>query len=108
MIKKKSFELKNPMLWGGAIVSIGIVLTFLTKFVDFIRIPDALAATNKKVEEVENQVTDVKEYIKEQKIANDLMQKYVTKEEKVILSPNGKQFWNEKLKQWRPIGELDS
>lgn len=103
MVKKKPFEWKNPMLWGGAIVSLGIVFTFLTKFVDFIRIPEALAATEKKIEVVKEDVEDVKDYIKEQRIQNQLMQKMVDKDKKQILSPDGKFYFEEETGKWRKV-----
>lgn len=101
MIKKKPFDFKNPLVWGSAIVSLGIVFTFLTKAVDFFRIPDALAATNKKVEAVEVEVEDVKDYIKEQRIQNQLMQKMVAQEEEPVYSPDGKFVLDQVTGKWR-------
>lgn len=104
MIKKKSFEFKNPLVWGSAIVSLGIVFTFFTKVVDFFRLPEALASTEKKVENLEETTRDIADVLKEQKIINDYIHKQDVKEKehKQVLSPDGKRVWNEDINKWVP------
>lgn len=104
MVTKKRFiDLKNPLVWGSAIVSLGIVFTFLTKAVDFFRLPEALAATDKKVEVVKEDVEDVKDYIKEQRIQNQLMQKMIDKDKQPVLSPDGKFYLEEETGKWKKV-----
>lgn len=104
MIKKKSFDFKNPLVWGSAIVSIGIVLTFLTKFADFIRIPDAVAAEGKRIDKLEESTQQIAQVLTKQEIINDYINKKERKsDEQKILSPDGKKYWEEETKSWRKL-----
>lgn len=103
MIKKKSFDFKNPLVWGSAIVSLGIVFTFMTKIVDFFRIPDALAQTNQKVEKLENTTQQIAEVLKEQQVINKYIHEQEVKNKEKILSPDGKRYWSDEDKAWRKL-----
>lgn len=105
MIKKKSsFDFKNPLVWGSAIVSIGIIFTFFTKVVDFFRLPEALASTNEKVSELEKSEEQVAKVLERQQIINDYIHKKEAKVDKdPILSPDGRSYFDEDTKTWKKV-----
>ena len=105
MVKsKKPFDFKNPLVWGSAVVSIGIVFTFLTKTVDFFRLPDALAATNEKVSKLEESTKQIADVLTKQQVINDYINAKEKKADKEpVLSPDGKFIWNDETKKWERV-----
>lgn len=104
MIKKKTpFEFKNPLVWGSAIVSLGIVFTFLTKIVDFFRIPEAVAAESKRIDKLEESTQQIADVLKEQQVINNYIHKQEVQHKEKVLSPDGRKFWNEDMQKWEKI-----
>lgn len=100
MVKKDSFDFKKLMVFGSIPTIIIAVIGFIVVSSKTITV---YADLPKEVEQTRSDVVDVKEYIKEQKMANDLMQKIVTKNDDVVISPDGKSYYDESLKKWRPL-----
>lgn len=100
-VKKKTFDFRNPMVWGSIVVSVGIVFAFLTKVVDFFRLPEALASTNDRVTVVENEEKQLSEIIKEQQVINNYIHKQEIKSKEPMVSPDGKYILDEESGKWR-------
>ena len=101
MVKKQNHWYFSPGAIVGAIAIIGTLGTGIVKSAIYITLPDRVMAQEAKVETIED-------YIQQQVQANELLQQIVTKQEKkeVILSPDGKRYWNSESGEWRPIKEL--
>lgn len=98
-IKKKEFDIKKLMWIGGvatAILSLtGAVVASSKTITIYAELP-------KEVSEVKKEIDDVGEYIKEQRMANKLMQEMVEHKNKV-LSPDGKMYFDEDDKKWKKV-----
>ena len=97
---KKKVDITRWLWIGGVPASLGAIGFIAVSLTTYIKLPDRVASAEEKVESIED-------YIKEQRIQNDIMQKIVTDKEEVIYSPDGKKYWNDKKQEWRPIKELD-
>lgn len=101
MIKKKSFDFTNPVFIGSLIVALGVIFTFLTKFVDFIRIPEAVAAEAKRIDKLEESTSQIAKVLEKQEVINDYIHKKEMQEK--IMSPDGKKYYDEESKSWRKL-----
>lgn len=106
MIKKKSFDFKNPVFIGSIVVSLGIIFTFLTKVVDFLRVPDAIAAEAKRIDKLEESTQQIAEVLKEQSTINKYIQEQDAKDKKhdqelPVLSPDGKFYLDKETGKWK-------
>lgn len=98
MVKKEGWY-KNPTFIFSLVAGISILGAGIVKLAVYITLPDRVAAEEEKVKSVED-------YIKEQQLANHLMEKLVQekdKKEEIVLSPDKKSYWNEDKKEWLPI-----
>lgn len=97
---KKISRWRNPTAIMGFVACLGVIGTVIVKSAIYITLPDRVQAAEEKVNNIED-------YIKEQKIANDLLQKIVTKSEEeddeIIISPDGKKYFDKETKTWKPI-----
>ena len=93
-MKKKQF---NPTMIFGLIAGFGVLGTAIVKSATYITLPERVASAEEKVETIED-------YIKEQRMANELMQKIVTNDERDVFSPDGKFRWDEEKQKWVPKG----
>jgi len=100
MIKKKTLDIGKIMLWGGIPSAIIAIFGFIIASSKTITV---YADLPKEVEEVKGDVGDVKEYIKEQRMSNELMQKIVEKKDERIISEDGKRYWDADTQAWRKI-----
>lgn len=102
--KKKFFDFHNPMLWGSAIVSLGIIFAFLTKVVDFFRIPDVIAAESKRIDKLEESTQQIANVLTKQQVINDyIAYKEKQHDKEPILSPDGTKKWNPENEKWEKI-----
>lgn len=95
---KKNIWWKHPGTLLSMIAGIGIAGTFIVKSAIYITLPDRVQAAEEKVKTVED-------YIKEQQLANHLMEKLVQQKEnkELILSPDGRRYYDTDAKEWKPI-----
>lgn|SRR3990167_3569346 len=101
MAKKKSFNFQK-WLWIGAVpTALGAILIFSKTITTYAEIPA-------KVQKIEDYIQAQQQANEIQKEANALLQKIITRDEnkEIVLSPDGKFFYSEDLKKWRPIKEL--
>ena len=96
---KKKIWYQNWMWIAGIPAVIGAIVISSKTITTFAELP-------KVVEETKKDVVDIKELLKEQRMANELMQKYVIRDEEIIYSEDGKKYFNKEKQQWRPIKEL--
>lgn len=103
MVKKK-FDIKKWLFFGGIPTCIASVVGFIILSSKTVT---SYAELPEKVEKIESYVEQQKRANEIQQKANELLQKIVTKsettEEEVIVSKDGKMFWNHKDKEWQPI-----
>ena len=97
--KSQSFDFKKVLFMGAGLRTLGAIGWLAVSLATYIELP-------KRVEASEKKVATIEDYIKEQRTANDLMQKLVNKEEEIVYSQDRKTFWNKKEKKWLPIKEL--
>lgn len=100
MIKKKSFDIKKLMFFGGIPTVIVGILGFMISSSKAITV---YAELPKEVSEVKQEVEKVDEYIKEQRMQNRLMQKMVSQRDEVIYSPDGKQYFDKDEQKWKKV-----
>ena len=107
MVKKNQDWWKVPAAVIATIASVavswGVITNSNIKFVKFITVVDAVEAADKKIEAVAEDVGDIKDYIKGQQITNDLLQKIAAKDEPVVISRDGKTYWDKEKQKWLPI-----
>lgn len=100
--KTKQIEwYKKPGMIAASIAMVGALGTAVITLARYIALPQ-------RVEAVEQKTDKIEQYIERQVIQNEILTEILEKqkEEKIIISPNGKRFWDKKLKKWRPIKEL--
>lgn len=97
--KKNNFDVKKIMIIGG----IGTALLSLTGFVvASSKTITVYAELPKEVEKTKEDLGDIKDYVKQQRLSNELMQKMVEQKEKVF-SPDGKSYWDEDEHKWKKV-----
>jgi len=97
-MKKKKLKV-TPGLITATIVCIGSLGGVIIWVATMLSLPN-------RVEAVEAQTEDIKDWIKEQQYINKYYFEKEQKPKSPIISRDGKWFWDEELKKWRPIKHL--
>ena len=97
---KKKVDITRWLWIGGIPTALGAVGFIAVNLATYINLPQRVEASEQKVESIED-------YIKEQRIQNDILQKIVTDKEEVIYSPDGKKFFDKKSGTWRSVKEIE-
>lgn len=102
MVRKKGFDIKKLMFFGGIPTAIVAIISFVVLSSKTIT---AYADLPKEVSDVKQEVSKVDKYIEKQQMQNDLMEKMLEKENKkeTILSPDGKFRMNSETGKWEKI-----
>lgn len=97
MKKRSDPWFKNPSYILGIFALVGVIGTGVVKVAAYITLPT-------RVEAVEEKTGKIEDYIREQQIANDLMQQMLQKENpEMIISPDGKKYYDPKDGKWKPL-----
>ena len=101
MVKKKSFNFQKWLWIGTAPTVFGAILFFSKTITTHAEMPA-------RVQKIEDYIQAQQQANEIQKEANVLLQKIITRDEnkEIVLSPDGKFFWNEDLKEWKSIKGL--
>lgn len=99
MVKKRLRDNKWFMYLGvpAGIVSICGALVLCA------RVVVAYADLPQEVNKTKEDVGEIRDYIKEQRISQSMMEKIIAKDEQEIISQDGRYFWDSKLEKWRLI-----
>ena len=102
-MKKNILNFKK-WIWIGAIpTALGTILLFSKTITIYAEMPE-------KIQKIEEYIDAQQQSNEIQQKANELMQQILIQKEKQtnipIVSKDGKWFWNEAKKEWRPIKEL--
>lgn len=100
---KKIFDYKKFLIFGGIPTALVSILGFMVVSSKTITV---YAELPKQVEETKQEVGDIKDYVKQQRMQNELMQKIVSQHDEPKISDDGKTFYNEDEKEWQPIKRL--
>lgn len=101
--KKPFFDFKNPVAWGSIIVAGGIIFTTMGKFVDFMRVTDAVAAESKRIDKLEESTKQIADVLKEQQVINNYIHEQELKHKEQTLSPDGKFYLDEDTQKWKKV-----
>ena len=96
MAKRKQIWLSNPTIIFSLVAGIGVLLTGIVKFANFITVTDRVAVAEDKIETIED-------YIQKQQMANELMQQMIQQKDDVIYSPDGKYYFDKQTQKWIPV-----
>ena len=101
-MKNKGFDFKNPTVIFSLIAGIGLLGTAIVKSASYITLPD-------RVEAAEQDIESVQDYIKEQRISNELMKDMFKQQQQYQQQPQQpycewyeSKFWcfDERTQQW--------
>lgn len=100
MAKKQWWQVVSNWMWIAGIPAAITALFFIAKTMTvYAELPNEFAKTKEDV-------VDIKDMLKEQKMANDLMQQMIQQNKEPMLSPDKKYYWSEQLQEWRSTKEL--
>ena len=101
-MKEKRFDWKNPTVIFSLIAGIGLLGTAIVKSASYITLPD-------RVEAAEQDIESVQDYIKEQRISNELMKDMFKQQQQYQQQPQqpycevyqgATWCWDERTQQW--------
>lgn len=93
---KRRFDWTKIFLIGGIPASLGAIGFIAVNLATYINLPNRVNAAEEKVQSIED-------YIKEQRIQNELLGKLVEQQEEIIYSPDRKFYLDKKTGKWVPI-----